>query len=302
MKIATTIEEMYSFAPTPAEAVRCYRGTGFKYLDYSFYHAHTGSSPFTLDGDSAWKKEVTDAGIAAEEEGFSFVQAHAPGYNPAKPADHPVCMRAMLRSVDACGMLGIPCMVLHTSFGPSHIYPGDKESYFAYNREFLAPLLEKAEKYNVTLCIENTTKRNMGDYYFPRTTEDMNELAAFINHPLLKCCWDTGHAVLEGHYDQYEDFIQLKDTLRAVHIHDNNAIADRHLPPYCGKLDLGRVVEGLKAINYSGYFTFEATSFMNKGTGTGPAKNLPLEIRRDALSVLFRIGKFVLETYGAFEE
>ena len=37
MKIATTIGEMYSFVRSPAEAVRAYEGTGFRYLDYSFY-------------------------------------------------------------------------------------------------------------------------------------------------------------------------------------------------------------------------------------------------------------------------
>ena len=37
MKIATTIGEMYPFTATPAEAIAAYEGTGFRYLDYSFY-------------------------------------------------------------------------------------------------------------------------------------------------------------------------------------------------------------------------------------------------------------------------
>ena len=82
MKIATTIGEMYDYFSTPADAIRSYAGTGFKYLDYSFYYDHKEPSPFMLDDDRFWKQQIEDSMAAADECGFSFVQAHAPGYNP----------------------------------------------------------------------------------------------------------------------------------------------------------------------------------------------------------------------------
>lgn len=303
MKIATTIGEMYKYAPVPADAVRCYKNTGFRYLDYSFYTVHTGNSPFLADSDKEWKQQVEDAGKAAEECGFKFVQSHAPGYNPmGKADDHSACLRAMSRSVEACGMLGIPTSVVHTSFSQAHLYPMAKETYFKYNREFLRGMLETAEKYGVTVCIENSSVRNMRDQYFPRTPEEMNEFVEYMDHPLLKCCWDTGHAVMEGKTDQYEDFKKLGANLKAVHIHDNNGLSDQHIAPYCGFLQMDSVIQGLIDINYSGYFTYEADGFMNKKNGTGPLNLLPLELRQEALALLYKTAKFMLETYNVFEE
>ena len=301
MKIATTIGEMYKSTSSPAEAVRAYKNTGFRYLDYSFYNGCHPGSPFMQQDDSCWMKEVDEAACAAADCGFEFVQAHAPGYNPLKESDYECSMRAMCRSVDACGRLRIPTVVLHTSCGYQHLYPMDKKPYFEYNRKFLMPILETAEKYGTTVCIENTTSRNVGGCYFPRTPEEMNDFVEFMAHPLLKCCWDTGHAVMEGKYDQSEEFRKLKSNLRAVHIHDNNALSDEHLPPYCGKLDLDALVKVLIEIGYTGYFTFEVDGFLNYAGSSGALKTLPFEIRQEALSILFKVGRHILDTYGIFE-
>ncbi len=301
MKIATTINEILDYVPTPADAVRAYKGSGFKYLDYSFYYDHKGNSPFLLDDERHWQDQVKAAIDAADECGFTFVQAHAPGYNPLSSMDYESCMRAMTRSVEACHLLNIPVIVMHTSYGRQHLYPMDKAKYFEYNRGFVGRMLETAEKYGVTVCIENTSSGNMGDFYFPRTPAEMNDFIEYMDHPLLGCCWDTGHAVMEGKSDQYDDLKELGGNLKAVHIHDNNMRSDQHLPPYCGKLQLDRFIEGLIAINYQGAFTFESDGFLNNFNGDGKLKTLPLEVRKSALKLLFEIGRFALESYGIFE-
>lgn len=302
MKIATTIGEMYPFVSSPAEAVRCYTGTGFRYLDYSFYNDFKEDSPFMHSDERFWLRQVEETADAAAECGLQFVQAHAPGYNPLSKSDYGRSLRAMCRSVEACGKLGIPNVVVHTSFGLQHLYPMDKEPYFEYNRKFLLPMLECAEKYGINICIENTSSKNMGACYFPRTPEDMNDFVDFMAHPLLKCCWDTGHAVMEGLSDQTEEFRKLKKNLRAVHIHDNNGLSDQHLPLYCGKLDTDALIKVLIEIGFTGYFTYEVDGFLNRSNSQGPAGRLPLEIRKEALSILYKTARFLLETYGIFEE
>lgn len=304
MKLVTTIGEMFDYVPSPAEAVRSYRNSGFKYLDYCFYYDHKTPSPFLLDDDRFWKQQVEETAAAANECGFKFVQAHAPGYNPMGicGAGHPACMRAMLRTFEACGQLQIPTVVMHTSFSPVHQYPMDQQPYFEYNRRFLEPILEIAAKYDFTVCIENTSAKNMGSCYFPRTAGEMNEFIAFMDHPNLGCCWDTGHAVMEGKDDQYADLIELGTNLKALHIHDNNGLSDQHLPPYCGKLQIDRIVEALKELDFAGYFTFEADAFLNYRNGSSTAADLPPELRRDALALLYKIGKAILEKHGIFEE
>lgn len=303
MKIATTIGDLYYYGFSPADAIRCYQGTGFKHLDYSFYYAHSDkNSPYMNDDDRFWKQEIEDAAAAARECGFQFVQAHLPGYNPCSPGDHARCLRAMQRSVDACAMLGIPVAVMHTSFSMDYQYPSDRDGYFEYNRKFVSEILGTAEKYGISICIENTSSGNMGLQYFPRTAAELNDFIAYMNHPLLGACWDTGHAVMEQKFDQYADLKELGENLKAVHIHDNGVTLDQHLAPFCGKLQLDSIVKGLIDIEYKGSFTFESQMFLGTCNGNGPLRQIPLELRKDALALLYKIGKFALESYNVYEE
>lgn len=305
MKIATTIGEMYNYAPVPADAVRCYKGTGFRYLDYSFYSCHTGDSPFLLDSDKEWKQQVEDAGNAAADCGFKFVQAHAPGYNSLlenPDLDHPACLRAMERSVEACGMLGIPTIVVHGCSSPTYPYPEGRDGFMARNREFFSGMLNMAEKYGVYVCVENTTGKHAWNRYYPRSPEELLDFAAAMEHPLVKCCWDTGHSVMEDKFDQYDILKTLGSELAAIHVHDNDSLKDQHIAPYCGKLDMDRLIKGLIDIGYTGYFTYEANDFLNKQNSTGPLQKLPLELRQESLALLYKIAKYMLETYNVFEE
>ena len=70
MRLATTIGDFRRFTKTPAEAVRAFEGTGFRYLDYSFYSVIYPGSPF-LTGD--WFREVDEA--AEEAARLSLRQA-----------------------------------------------------------------------------------------------------------------------------------------------------------------------------------------------------------------------------------
>lgn len=77
MKIATTIGEMYSFVRSPAEAVRAYEGTGFRYLDYSFYTVlRDPADPFMSD---SWEKNIYDAKTRRKSSAFrSFRRMRRP--------------------------------------------------------------------------------------------------------------------------------------------------------------------------------------------------------------------------------
>ena len=46
----------------------------------------------------------------------------------------------------------------------------------------------------------------------------------------------------------------------------------------------------------------EAHTFMNKQNGTGPVSRLPLELYQESTALLYKVAKFILETYGVFEE
>lgn len=79
---------------------------------------------------------------------------------------------------------GIWIITFKRCTGMVHRYPMDQDAYFAYNKKFLAPVLEVAEKYGTFLCVENTSAKNTGECYFPRTAKEMNDFVKFIDHPL----------------------------------------------------------------------------------------------------------------------
>lgn len=54
---------------------------------------------------------------------------------------------------------GIWIITFKRCTGMVHRYPMDQDAYFAYNKKFLAPVLEVAEKYGTFLCVENTSAK-----------------------------------------------------------------------------------------------------------------------------------------------
>lgn len=311
MKLATTIGDFFNQTKTAAEAVRSFEGTGFRYLDYNFYHTIYKGSPFLEDN---WMDAVHEAAEEAERLGFTFVQAHSPNYNPLDPkADHEAGMLATLRSIEACGYLGIPNLVVHSGYTMDLKYPQDKEAYFAKNKEFYAKLFPAMEKYNVNVLIENSAEGNMGGRYFFMTGQDMVDFIDYAGHPLLHACWDIGHANMRG-ANQYEEIMTLGKHLKAVHIQDNFGTFDEHMAPLMGTTDMDAVLQGLLDSEFGGYFTFEADNMLNAWNawphprrdteGLRPRKiaGPSAELRSKAEALLYEIGKFMLSQYGCFEE
>ncbi len=310
MKIATTIGEMYRYVipadmtDQAAEAVKAYEGTGFRYLDFSFYNVMEDGHPFA---DDRWLTWVGRAAEAAENLGMKFVQAHSPNYNPMKrgvdSSYHELGIMTTLRSIEACGQLGIPSIVVHTGWADEVKYPHDKDAYFSKNLEFIRKLYGAMEKWNVKVCIENSAEENMGDRYFFMTAEDMNDFIRYAGHPLLGGCWDVGHGNMRG-ADQYKELVTLGSNLTAVHIHDNMGKSDEHIAPFFGNIDMDSIMTGLIDSHFGGYFTFESDSFLSyRGVhGSGRLMKVPFDVKRASLSFMYQIGKSCLEAYGIYGE
>ena len=79
MKIATTIGEMYPFTNSYEEAISAYEGTGFRYLDFSFYNmVLKENDPLMAEG---WQDIILSCRETAKKLDFQFVQAHAPAFH-----------------------------------------------------------------------------------------------------------------------------------------------------------------------------------------------------------------------------
>ena len=77
-------------------------------------------------------------------------------------------------------------------------------------------------------------------------------------------CLDIGHAEMKGsNTTAAEMIIALGSRLQALHIHDNDKWHDSHQIPFSMDIDFSAVVKALKDIDYNGYFTLEACSFLS---------------------------------------
>ena len=317
MKLCTTTGDLEFYAQTPAETVRLFKDTGFKCLDFNFYRMNTPGCAFRGDH---WKREIEDAAIAAEETGVVFAQAHSPnGFVLGEGEEYEHLIRTTIRSIEACGMLGIENLVVHSAIATCNTPRMGRKWYFETNKRFYESFFPAMEKTGVNVLIENTCEQNTalpydekpglseGLFYY---AEDMLELLDYINHPLLHACWDTGHAAMRK-MDQYGALTKLGNHLRAVHIQDNFGEHDEHIAPFMGVMNMDEIMNGLIDSGFKGYFTFEASNLLRcmniwpvyrkEWTRDTRLANPPKELMQKAVAFLYEIGKSILTAYDVYE-
>lgn len=301
MKIATTTGEVRGYAATPAEAVKMYEGTGFKHLDFSFCEVLQEGDPFMTD---AWRDQILEAKETAQALGMDFVQAHAPGCKICG-GDTAREATAVIRSIEACGLLGIENMVIHSGFLPGFTYPDDMQAYCRANEPFFRALIPAMERCGVHLLFENTTEKHCrGGKFFPILGRDLNEMVAFMRHPLFGTAWDVGHANMDD-IDHAAQIREMGSNLRAVHVHDNFGEKDIHLVPLMGTADYDNFMQGLLDVNFPGYFTLEIKNnffFERRKELTGPLAHPSVEIKKAALQLQYAVAKSILQAYNVYEE
>lgn len=291
--LATTTGDLEAYTGSVGECVEAIASAGFGYLDLNLYSmAFPGS---VLLGDDRFRF-AEEAAEAAQKTGTSFIQSHAPDVNCFDSGEKlGTGKTAALNSVEVCGILGIKKLVVHSGHAPGV----SKSDYFLINREFFLPLLTKAEKYGMKICIENSAEGNMGSRYFFFDAADMNEFIGFTGHPLLAACWDTGHANMR-HMDQGVAIRELGANLAALHIQDNFGKTDDHIAPYQGTTDFIPILSALRDVRYSGAFTFEANNIISLPLGwpnSRPAMRPSKALRVEAEKLLFAIGTDLLREY-----
>jgi sugar phosphate isomerase/epimerase len=318
MKLATTTGDFGAYGATPAEQVRCFEGTGFRHLDLNLYRSIYLGSPML---DERWDGLVDEVAGAAAGLGFDFCQAHAPDGKLHVPGEaFTVFQKATIRSIETCGRLGIPAIVVHAQDIGGYPSRANRRENLLRNRAFFASLMPTMEKTGVQVLIENSCDthaptRRENPRNMPSTAAELLELVEFIDHPLIHVCWDTGHANIQG-ADPYQSLVELGGRLRGVHIADNYGDVDSHVAPFQGTTNLDAVMQGLIDSGYSGYFTFEAGNLLRNGSAWPHYRrewsyqgkpvtrlmDVPLALRRQAVALLYQIGRHMLATYDCLEE
>lgn len=299
MKLATTTGDFAAYTKDQFEAIDYISEAGFKYLDYSF-----GVDLRRKDGvfSDDWKAYVGKLKKYVSDKGMKFVQSHAPMGQPFTGGEEFIEINK--RCIEACAMLGIDCTVVHAG----HLKGiATKEESFLKNKEFYDKLLPFAEEHGVYILTENFNKMFDDTWYWPDDAQTVFELVEYINHPMLKVCWDTGHGNMKD-IPQHESLKILNKYVHALHVQDNWSFDDHHIAPFFGTMNLDSLMHGLQEIGYNGYFTFEAESmFMpphrkRQFEGDTRLLRVPLEIRIKGEALLYEIGKYILTAYDCFEE
>lgn len=301
MKLATTTGDFNLYVDTYEEKIKLLYDAGFRYIDIDF-------CGIDLFMGSDWEYRAKKLREYAEGMSMKFVQAHSPcnGNPVVYDKQREILIQSTKRSFEVCQVLGIENMVVHNGA----IRGMDKKTFFEENEKFNREFFPVMEKTGVRLCIENSTAANLPGRYFFLDGFDMCEYIEKINHPLLKACWDTGHANIEQHH--YEDIMALGNLLTTIHVHDNNGCNDEHMMPFTGTMNFDELMCGLIDSQYRGYFTLESNlSLMNTISHLRCRRTFekdtrlfqtPLALKLEAEKLLYKLGEYILKAYDVFEE
>ncbi len=228
---------------------------GFDSFDYSMYWMSPEKD--MLGDDYREKAKVLRA--YADSVGISCNQAHAPfdfAYGePFSSASENY--KRLARSVEAAAVLGADNIIVHAVKRFS-----EKVDFAAYNYDFYRSFLPLCEEYGIRISVENLFNSRPEGGFDP-ILSDPNEHMAFVeslSSPWFDICVDVGHSAITGYEPDQVIGAMNNRLLKALHIHDNDYRADRHMIPFTGDLPWDKITSALAAVGYDGDLTLEITA------------------------------------------
>ena len=196
-------------------------------------------------------RELRNIGL---DNGIHCNQSHAPF-----PNTHPEVRSYMKRAIECTAEAGGKIIVIHPN----------NDATPEENADFYMDLLPFAADFGVLIATENMwnwdTRLNCATPCACSTPENFN--AHLDAAPGLIACLDIGHAEMRSLGTNAVEMIHaLGPRLQALHIHDNDLVNDSHMIPFAGKIDFDAIVAALKTVNYQGYLTLEADTYLKKFT------------------------------------
>lgn len=139
------------------------------------------------------------------------------------------------------------------------------------NAEMYWELLPFAKECGVKIATENMwswdEKKGHSTFAACATPKSFCEHIDMVQSEWFVACLDIGHAEMKGSDTTAVEMIRsLGPRLQALHIHDNDKIHDFHQIPFSMAIDFKAIAYALNEINYSGYYTLEADSFLKDYT------------------------------------
>lgn len=144
-----------------------------------------------------------------------------------------------LRDISECKNYGIPMVVMHLTTG------FDAPACNEVGVERLKKIIEHARKLGIKVAFENTKMKGYLEYVLSKIKDDN-----------VGVCFDSGH--YHAYFNDEFNFLNFKNRIFAVHLHDNDKSDDQHLLPFDGTIDWLSLLKLLKKSNFNGDITLES--------------------------------------------
>ncbi len=291
MKISTDTVFFPDFSNL-AEALPLIRDAGFDCFDLSLFGMLSDDDKFNGPDYVAKAKELRKI---ADGCGIPCNQSHAP-FPVTYPNDTPEHIEAngklpdkVRRSLEVAAIVGAKAIVVHPVH---HLHWSDcAEELKELNRVFYTSLLPYCREYGIRVAVENMWQRNRyGNGIIDAACSRPDEFVAYmemLDPEWFVACLDIGHCLLTDHAPA--DMIRAlgHKHLHALHVHDNDGIADFHeLPfqPRHAKVDWESVTDALAEIDYDGELTLESDNFH---------RNIPRELLPATLRYMAEVARYL---------
>lgn len=255
MKISTEIDSI-ALQIGEEKAVELVAKTGFDAWDFSLFQMCEKQNgvlvptnhPTAQSEYLAFARKLKQIGL---DNGIICNQGHAPFPSSPESIDY------LKRAIECVAEAGGNICIIHP------MNDGTPEE----NAEMYFQLLPFAKEYNVKIATENMWNWYENDEHSSfaacATPESFNAHLDAVNDDYLVACLDIGHAEMKGSNTTAVEMIKaLGSRLKALHIHDNDKLYDLHQLPFSMNIDFVPIVKALKEINYDGYFTLEASYYI----------------------------------------
>ncbi|MBQ1263183.1 MAG: sugar phosphate isomerase/epimerase [Oscillospiraceae bacterium] len=300
MKISTTTGTL-SRTFGEEKAIVMLAKAGFDAMDYGM----SGDPYKGVYAQKGFEKYAERLKTVADAAGIKFGQIHAHCPNPSFPAymeNKQHWDMLAVNTIITAAIVDCPYVVIHPLIMPERRYDYLYQENYDANLEYYGKMAPYLKEYGVKVAIENMWHHDFDkDVICPSvcsTAEEMTKLARELGDGFVTCL-DVGHCILTG--EKPEEMVhKLGDTLKVLHVHDNDGRDDNHDIPFNGfsipmefkgpetKINWDAFMKALKETGYDGTFSFEADCFMQK---------FPKELYEDASRFMAKVARFMVNEY-----
>ncbi len=153
-----------------------------------------------------------------------------------------------LHNIEIGRELGAVYIDFHANYLPLVDHPSYLPGWVERQVAFWTPLAEQAERYQLTLLLENMWEPDPAI---------ICRILHRVRSPYLRACLDVGHAVLYSRLPVSVWVKELGDDLVYAHLHNNHGTTDVHLAFGDGVIDFPELLDLLRALPHPPLFSLE---------------------------------------------